>query len=1123
MKLYRLPIVLILFLSGLACLAATNASQAYLFKRGKITLANAALKSFPFETAPTCPRLEIQRLSPQYASNIQLITNEEIGDTIPIAVWNDETQSFGERQTLPLQKVPTGYSMDLTDLGPWRRIALEFPSQESLHLDDVQIALRDFAEENWHAWWIYCTTDRVEHVTLFMRKEFQLDALPTQAWLQCRFDDGGEAWLNGHRVSSDAEVARHLRLGENVFAVRLVQARYAGGFLAELDLLFDDGSQRQVVTDRSWRFYPSLKEICRQSENLAPPPQLPEAWKLSGYDVSGWTPCVEIDRPPMGVWGRVSYTRFMPRHPFRLETPLAPQKLEAGKAYAQEIHLRFPEPTTDERVAQMRLSRRGIEFQRWTLGIVPDGATDVTLTFHFSLSEFLAAGDYELRLVVPEYAAANGQDTMSVTVGNGRAVAPADAHLQRDKHGVPTLTINGKAYPSLFSARFDIVTLTQHAQQFHAAGLHLYHAYLIPSWPQPDTADYTNVDALAETLLRGDPEARFVLKIELRDARPDWYLNLHPEEAVAFDDGARVSRISLASKRWRNLVGTYLRGLVAHVATSPYADRVIGYFPCEGEEGQWMHYWNGDDPKIPGTLSDYSAPMQAYFREWLGRKYQTDAALQAAWAAPHATLTTATIPTNSERTAGEGAFRLLPRDQKAADFGWALSDVISECLDYYAQVIKEASNGRALVGALYGHLLDLGCHYLGEQVGYARQHSVVVSPYIDYFLGPISYAACFRDVGGTGSYDMPSPATLALHNKIWLNENDLRTHLQFPAEYAFSVRTPAQTSQLLAREFARALCLQSGYYLYALGTDVNWYDDPETMAALRQLRILGEQTIGDNRASTSQIAVFFDDEAQCRLTQTPVVNRPTVNQKAIYQREALFRIGAPVDEYLQFDAANPQLPKYKFYIFLNPYHIKDEELAAIRRIALQPDARLLFAFTPGLAGDHGLTTAVAEALTGMRFTVDTAGRQAAFVTARAFGRLPKGHRFGSAAFHLAPIALPDGYDELLATFADGAPAIVRKGNIYVSALAQIPVELLREIARDAGVFLYSEDNLAVVACHDFAAFHTPRTVQQCRFRAPDGKRLLQIWPDAPDAEAVRELRFKNIAPETRIFRIVDDN
>lgn len=1106
-------------------LTGLEATGEYLFKCGRLAIANEKAHSFPFGEEPTAPRLEIQRLEPAYADELQFLTEDALDETVKIAVWDDEAQAFGEWRELPLREVPGGYRLDLRPVECWRRIALEFPANNAVALDDVTLTRRELAVENWNAYWIYCSKERIEHVTILLRKEFELETLPKHAWLQYRFDDSGELWLNGQPVPRNGDVSALLRQGTNVLAARLNQDRYAAGLLAELDLLFPDGSARKVLTDHSWRFFPSPEEILRQSEKLVPPPQLSEEWKLPGFDTQGWSECAEVAKPPE-VWGKIPYTRHAPRTPCRLETPFAPTALQAGQSYAQEVRLHFDQPIEGDRLAQVRLVRNGVEFQKWTLGVLPTGITEIALPFQFTLSQFLAEGDYELRLEIPEHVVTDlnriTYDIIKVTVSNSRKPSPADARLVRDAFGVPTLTIDGKPYHSIFSARWDLDVLALHAAQFHAAGMHLYHAYLIPSWPEPETPDYTNVDALALQLLQGDPEARFVFKIELRDGQPKWYLKQHPEDAVVFDAGNRGSRISLASRRWKHLVGEYLRGLIAHVATSPYADRVIGYFPGEGNEGQWMHYWNGDDPAVPGTLSDYSQPMQDYFRQFLKRQYGSDEALQQAWGDPDVTLETAEIPSNAERVAGRMAFRVLSRDRKAADFGWALSQVNSDGLEYYAKTIKEASDGKALVGALYGHLLDLGGCFLGEQVGYARQRLLVESPDLDYFMGPISYAQFFRDLGGTGSYDMPSPASLALHGKLWINENDLRTHLQFPADYAYSVRTPPQTTQLLAREFARALCLRSGFYLFALAHDVNWFDDPETMTAIRQLNRLVEQTITANRSSVSQIASFFDDETQCRLTQTPALGTcPTVNIKAIFQREALFRIGAPVDEFLQFDIANSDLPAYRLYVFLNPYHLTEAEVAAIRTLAQNPDARLLFAFPPGIATDGGLDVTMAETLTGMTFTIEDATRKNRFQTTCDFGNLPKGTAFGTGDFDFGPIALPDGYDELLAAFEDGTPAVVRKGNVYVAALAELPVDLLREVAREAGVFLYSEDDLAVVACHDFAAFHTPNLKQPCVFRAPPGKRLRQIWPATEAVTPVEEIRWQNTAPETRIYQVVE--
>jgi hypothetical protein len=480
------------------------------------------------------------------------------------------------------------------------------------------------------------------------------------------------------------------------------------------------------------------------------------------------------------------------------------------------------------------------------------------------------------------------------------------------------------------------------------------------------------------------------------------------------------------------------------------------------------------------------------------------------------------IPTRQERTHGIMQFRDLPKDRKAMDFGRALSDAVSEGIVYYAKIIKEVSGGKALTGAAYGHLMDLGGGFLGEQTGYARQKLPIETPYVDYYYGPISYSHRFRDVGYPGGYDMPSPGTLELHNKIWMNENDLRTHLTFPAEYAYSVRTPELLKQQLARETIKAICARAGFYYFPLNeSGVCFFDDPETIEDIRDLTLISDKAVKGDRRSVSDIALFFDDEAQCRLNQSssPFV----VNNDAIMQREAVFRVGAPSDEYVQFDVCNKDLKPYKLYVFLNPYSLPEEQIAAIEALAQKPDVRILFASTPGLVTDQGIDTTAAERLTGMKFTVDEQPRKVLFTAKRAFGDLKAGSEFGVEKRQFLAARPVSGYDEVLATFAGSdEPAVVRKGNVYLAMMPVLPVQILREIATQTGVPMYSTDNIGVYACAQYLGFHSSREARQCAFQAPEGKKMRQIWPVLPDAPAIREYRWNNTQPITRMFEIVGE-
>jgi hypothetical protein len=43
----------------------------------------------------------------------------------------------------------------------------------------------------------------------------------------------------------------------------------------------------------------------------------------------------------------------------------------------------------------------------------------------------------------------------------------------------------------------------------------------------------------------------------------------------------------------------------------------------------------------------------------------------------------------------------------------------------------------------------------------------------------------------------------------------------------------------------------------------------------------------------------------------------------------------------------------------------------------------------------------------------------------------------------------------------------------------------------------------------------------CAFRAPAGKRMRQIWPVDPAAKPVREVRWHNARPITRMYEVVE--
>lgn len=1097
-----------------ATLPGIESINGYITKYNALELVDKNLKKTPFATPLPQPRLELMYQTPEVADVLQIVTPAQL-DCVKIAPWQEGKEEYAPLRNAKLQKVSGGYAIDLKELGPWRKLAVEFPGKSNLTIETLKLYKPEYPEENWQANWIWFTPDRIENIVVYLRGEFELDQLPKLAMMQGAVDDGGEVYVNGHRVASifgratppNTSIAQYLRPGKNTICAIVHQARYSAGLLVEMDMVFADGSSRKFITDKNWR-----ASTTKPAAN----------WMSPEFDYKSFTRCVELGRPPHGAWGAVKYRMNAPKTVIQVLQSDIPSEITAGESYNCKMQFQLPaqRPATPVR---LNLMRNGITFETFNIGITPADKTNFEFGFTLDTSKFLMPGDYELVFSMSGCKPMAGNRDLSrqpVKVSNSRRAQTPDARLKKI-NGVPTLTVNGKPYFSIFSAH-GVKDLDVHARIFHKSGLELYHVYHTPDLSENQICNFAQLDMIAATLLKNDPNALMIVKLSMRDGTPQWMRQKHPEDMVVFDNGARSSHMSLASSVRREYYAYYIRQMIKHVEKSPYADRVIGYFANEGEEGQWMHYWSGGNPSEPGTLSDYSQPMLDFFRQYLRRTYKTNAALQAAWNDPNVTFDNAAIPSREMRTAyGNGVFRDPSLHRSAIDYAYALSECVTEGIEFYGKVIKEATGGKALTGALYGHLIDLGSHFLGEQTGYIRQKRAIETPYIDYYLGPLQYASIFRDQGGVGSYDMPSPATLVLYNKLWVNENDARSHLQYPAEYAYSIRTAYAHDQVIAREVGKALCSRAGFYYFPLSTSsLNFYDDPESVKTIGELDKITKAAVKRDLRSTSDIAVFMSDESHAMLRQQGGgFGDERLQSYAIFQREAIGRIGSPFDEYLQFDAAHPQLKDYKLYIFLNPYLMTDEEVKAVQKIASDKNNHIIFVSAPGIANGAKLNMDLANRLTGMDFELRNTRQKAQFKTTRAFESLPAGHRFGHADQEFSPVPVARSFDEVLACFEDGTPAVVRKGNIFFTPAALLPPEILRHIANGVGIDIQSRNNIAVYSCASYTAFHSSKVQGTFSFAAPRGKLMRQLWPVDPQAKWVESVQWQNKAPESRIYEL----
>jgi hypothetical protein len=256
-----------------------------------------------------------------------------------------------------------------------------------------------------------------------------------------------------------------------------------------------------------------------------------------------------------------------------------------------------------------------------------------------------------------------------------------------------------------------------------------------------------------------------------------------------------------------------------------------------------------------------------------------------------------------------------------------------------------------------------------------------------------------------------------------------------------------------------------------------------------------------DRSSASEIAVLLDDESFFYETCRYNLDIPLIFQQRLW---GLPRLGAPFDVFLLDDFLAGKLPAYKLYVFLNPFRLDGARRRALSKELKRDGRTALWIYAPGFIKDlPGLENM--EELTGIRFGL---GEQpwGPLIHITDFGHpitrdLGRDTAWGTNS-KLAPIFHVDDPDarvlgEVVYSQGNCRPGFAAKElpawrSVY-SAAPNLPADVLRAIARWAGVHIYNDDGDVLYANRSFLGVHTlaggERTIRLPR-RAPGVADLL---------------------------------
>jgi len=174
-----------------------------------------------------------------------------------------------------------------------------------------------------------------------------------------------------------------------------------------------------------------------------------------------------------------------------------------------------------------------------------------------------------------------------------------------------------------------------------------------------------------------------------------------------------------------------------------------------------------------------------------------------------------------------------------------------------------------------------------------------------------------------------------------------------------------------------------------------------------------------------------------------------------YQRGALSRIGAPYDLFSMSDLKRVDASRYKLFIFLNAYRLREDERTYINNTLKGGGRSLLFVGPCDYINDNGVSEERMSVLCEMK--IGLLEKDEAQI--RAFNSQ---YGYGEAKNPTPYVRATDV--RVLGRFSDSRKCAlaVRENadyNVFFSALGNMSHQVLRGVAKMAGVHIYVEDGV----------------------------------------------------------------
>ncbi len=213
---------------------------------------------------------------------------------------------------------------------------------------------------------------------------------------------------------------------------------------------------------------------------------------------------------------------------------------------------------------------------------------------------------------------------------------------------------------------------------------------------------------------------------------------------------------------------------------------------------------------------------------------------------------------------------------------------------------------------------------------------LLASPHIDAVCSPVSYLD--RSAGG-GGFFMAAVDSVKLHGKLWIVEDDTRTHLSTSEPGLADLR---ETAGLHARNFARG---DGAWWMDLYGQ--GWLKDEAIWRHLGKLGDFYQKSMDRLEPCRPEIAVIVDERSSLGMSPGGAVERLNL---PIF-RTKCYQIGTPAGVYLLDDLVAGKVPPAKMTLILNASRIDAAQLEALRKNTMRKDTTTVWMYAPSYVRD----------------------------------------------------------------------------------------------------------------------------------------------------------------------------